>query len=121
MAVSLHLYRQVLREATHFRPRPVGRKIAFNTREVFEARRDERFPAAIERMHGDAQAALRVIAWLKALPPVRAAAARAWSPVETLTETCIDALPLLSLRLLTRGARSMQDQADRLFSNFKRS
>ena len=76
MAVSLHLYRQILREATHFRPCPVGRKIAFNTREVFEARREERDLAAIERMHGDAQAALRVIAWLKALPSVRAAAAR---------------------------------------------
>ncbi len=76
MAVSLHLYRQLLREATHLRPCPVGRKIVFNTREVFEARREEQDPAAIERMHGDAQAALRVIAWLKALPPVRAPAAR---------------------------------------------
>ena len=76
MAVSLHLYRQILRAATSLKPSPVGRKIAFNTREVFEARREESDHAAVERMHGDAQAALRVMAWLKALPSVRATAAR---------------------------------------------
>ena len=77
MAVGLHLYRQLLREATRFAVAPpVGRKIAFNTREVFEARKDERDPAAVERMHGDAEAALRVIAWLNALPPVRVARIR---------------------------------------------
>ena len=72
MNASLHLYRQLLREAKGLTAaQPVGRKVAFNTREVFEARRDERDPAAVARMHGDAQAALRAIAWLKALPPVR--------------------------------------------------
>ena len=72
MNTSLHLYRQILREAKRFTVAvPVGKKIAFNTREVFEARREERDPAAVARMHGDAQAALRAIAWLKALPPVR--------------------------------------------------
>jgi hypothetical protein len=72
MNASLQLYRRLLKEAKGFTvAQPVGRKVAFNTREVFEARREERDAAAVARMHGDAQAALRAITWLKALSPVR--------------------------------------------------
>ena len=70
MCRSLYLYRQLLREASHFPVAPVGRKIAFNVREVFEIYRDEQHPAVIERLHGDGLAGLRVIAWLKLLPQV---------------------------------------------------
>lgn len=70
MSKSLHLYRQLLREAKHFPVAPVGRKIAFNTREVFEIHRGESQTAEIERLHAGGQAALRVIAWLKLLPQV---------------------------------------------------
>ena len=70
MSRSIHLYRQLLREASHFPVAPVGRKFAFNAREVFEIHRGEQRSKEIERLHAGGQAALRVIAWLKLLPKV---------------------------------------------------
>lgn len=51
--------------------KPVGRKIAYNCREVFEIYRDETDPGLIKDLRDDGAAALRVISWLKSLPPVR--------------------------------------------------
>ncbi len=51
--------------------KPVRRKIAYNCREVFEIYRDETDPDLIKDLRDDGAAALRVISWLKSLPPVR--------------------------------------------------
>ena len=70
MCKALHLYRELLRESSNFPVAPVGRKFAFNAREVFEIHRKEQRPAVIERLYEDGLAGLRVIAWLKLLPQV---------------------------------------------------
>ena len=68
--MALSLYRQLLREARNFPARPVGRKMAFNVREMYELHRAEASSSRLAELRDDAEAALRVIRWLKALPKV---------------------------------------------------
>jgi Complex 1 protein (LYR family) len=67
---SINLYRQLLKAANAFPVRPVGRKIAYNCRELFDWYRPETRPEELRRLHEDAEAALRVIDWMRALPKV---------------------------------------------------
>ena len=69
-SMALSLYRQLLREARSFPARPVGRKVAFNVREMYELHRADAGPLRLAELRGDAEAALRVVRWLKALPKV---------------------------------------------------
>lgn len=67
---SIAVYRQLLRSAACFPVKPVARKLKFNIREVFRVHREEKSPTKITKLHGDAEAALRVLAFLKELPEV---------------------------------------------------
>jgi len=68
---GLHLYRRLARAALRFPVRPVGRKVAYNVRELFVLHRSERDPAVLASLHEDGAAALRVLDWLKSLAQVR--------------------------------------------------
>ena len=70
MRTALKLYRSLIRAARLLSVKPVGRKIAYNCREVFEIYRDETDPDLIKDLRADGAAALRVISWLNSLPPV---------------------------------------------------
>lgn len=48
--------------------RPVGRKIAYNCRELFNWYRNESRPEELIRLRCDGEAALRVIGWMRQLP-----------------------------------------------------
>ena len=52
--------------------KPVSRKLHHNIREVYEIYKEENSSEKIERLHGDGEAALRVIAFLRHLPEVHA-------------------------------------------------
>ncbi len=67
---ALKLYRDLLRAARSFPVRPVGRKIEYNCRELFDLYRKETRVEELNSLHGDAEAALRLIAWMRALPQV---------------------------------------------------
>jgi Complex 1 protein (LYR family) len=67
---SKQLYRQLLRAAKDFPVQPVGRKIAYNCRELFDWYRREKRKEELQSLHGDAHAALRVIGWMRTLPEV---------------------------------------------------
>lgn len=67
---SIQLYRQLFRAAKAFPVQPVGRKIAYNCRELFDWYRQESRPEELQSLHEDAHAALRVISWMRTLPEV---------------------------------------------------
>lgn len=67
---SVKLYRDLLRAARTFPVRPVGRKIAYNCRELFDWYRNESRPVELTRLQCDGEAALRVIGWMRQLPQV---------------------------------------------------
>ena len=66
----LGVYRRLVREARTFPIGPVGRKIQYNVRQLFEHHKEERRPEHLERLREDCEAALRIIAWLRCLPEV---------------------------------------------------
>jgi hypothetical protein len=68
---SLALYRKLVRSASQFPVKPVGRKVLHNIREVFEVHREEKKHNKIFHLQGNAEAALRVLAFLRHLPEVR--------------------------------------------------
>jgi hypothetical protein len=70
---SVAVYRQLLRSAGQFPVKPVAKKLKFNIREVVRAHRNEENHEKIVKLHGDAAAALRVLAFLKQLPEVSSA------------------------------------------------
>ncbi len=69
--VSLALYRKLVRSASQFPVKPVGRKVLYNIREVFEIYRKEAQQDKIIHLQGRGEAALRVLAFLRHLPEVR--------------------------------------------------
>jgi hypothetical protein len=71
MGNAASIYRTLIRAARSFPVRPVGRKIEYNCREVFEVYRGETDTQLIAALEEDAAAALRVIRWCESLPPVR--------------------------------------------------
>lgn len=70
MCNDLALYRALIRAARSLSVKPVGRKIAYNCREVFEIYRFETDPDTIRKLREDGKAVLRVISWLQGLPSV---------------------------------------------------
>ena len=70
MSSGSALYRSLIRAARSLSVRPVGRKIEYNCREVFDIYRFESDPDTIRDLEEDGAAALRLISWLKALPSV---------------------------------------------------
>lgn len=70
MDTPASIYRSLIRAARSFPVAPVGRKIEYNCREIFEIYRGETDSEVIRELKEDSAAALRVIGWLKQLPPV---------------------------------------------------
>ncbi len=68
-AASLALYRAILKEARQFKVAPFRRKVAYNSRHIFETYRDANPQEAVE-LRRDGAAALRVLKWLRQVPEV---------------------------------------------------
>jgi len=67
---SIQLYRKLLRDARKFPLPPIRRKLEHNYREMFDLHKTETCSSKQEELLGDGEAALRVLHWLKTLPPV---------------------------------------------------
>ena len=67
---STRLYRRLLRDARKFPVKPIGRKLAYNYREMFDLYREENDPQKIGKLLVDGEAAIRVLKWVRGLPQV---------------------------------------------------
>lgn len=65
----LQLYKDILRHARSLPP-PVARKVARNTRQVFDLHRGPAEEGRLQQLYADGQAAVRVLKWLASLDQV---------------------------------------------------
>lgn len=68
MSQPAALYRALLREASKIAAPPLRRKLRYNARAAWEAHSAESDPLQLASLYEEARAAVRVLAWLNALP-----------------------------------------------------
>jgi hypothetical protein len=65
---SLSLYRSLVREAHKLDALPVQRKLCYNAKQLWSFYSRVQDPDRLHQLHEEAQAAVRVVRWLRELP-----------------------------------------------------
>lgn len=70
MSQSIHLYRDLFRNAARLPVGPVQRKLKYNIRQLFDLYRADQPSGQLAELHRDCEAAIHVIQWFIHLPKV---------------------------------------------------